>query len=587
MVVKHLVAGLACAGLLISGSAAPVAAGTDDVVGGLIGGMIGAAIINEANKQRPRTVVRQAAPKPAVSSYQREQNREVQTSLNYFGYPVGAPDGVIGAKSRAAIGQYQTLLGYPATGQLTEIERQILVTAYQRALIGGPQVQQVVAGPQGIRGMLLAQRDEMMGGAGGTYAANSYGGMPPEVSAAVDEIARNANVQPEQLIQRAGFIQLADMNADGRTDYLLDTSVTGSGFWCNGPACTVRVFASTPEGYQRNDFQLAGATPASFSCQHGLCQIAPPGTVTAVAAAPVPAAPAPAPSLPGATMAAAAGSAVALPAAPAAAMPSFAAAPAAPALPSFAAAAVPVPVSARAYCAAVKAKGGAAGAPQTVAALNDPAQALGEQFCLAEAEATRQGVEMAKGFAGFTPEQIAAQCRDFGALLADQVTALATTPRDDMIAAVQGWGATSGMTEAQLAGTAKVCLSVGYSSDDMGVALGSALVLAGTGNMTYAEFLGHHLAGGVGLAADPGLALDWYDLAGNAVAIGQTPVFGADQADRAALIHKAAMALAGRAETSPEASPVPVSATGGQGTVSGLAGFGAAAAGLMQKPAGN
>ncbi|MBD3788263.1 MAG: peptidoglycan-binding protein, partial [Sphingomonadales bacterium] len=290
---KHLVAGLACAGLLVSGLSAPARAGSGDVVGGLIGGMIGAAIVNEASKQRPRTVVRQAAPKPAVSSYQREQNREVQTALNYFGYPVGAPDGVIGAKSRAAIGQYQALLGYPGTGQLTEIERQILVTAYQRAMIGGPQVQQVVSGPQGIRGMLLKQRDEMMGGAGGSYAANSYGGLPPDVSAAVEEIARNSNVQPEQLIQRAGFIQLADMNADGRTDYLIDTSVTGSGFWCNGPACTVRVFASTPEGYQRNDFQLAGATPGSFACQHGLCQIAQPGAPAAVVAAPVMPAPAP------------------------------------------------------------------------------------------------------------------------------------------------------------------------------------------------------------------------------------------------------------------------------------------------------
>lgn len=576
MIIKRLGAGLAGLAFLASGLSTPAVAGGSDVVGGIIGGIIGGAIVNEASKQRPRTVYKTVTP--SVSSYQREQNREVQTSLNYFGYPVGNPDGVLGSKSRAAIGQYQALLGYPATGQLTEIERQILVTAYQRALIGGPQVQQVVSGPQGIRGMLLKQRDEMMGGGGGTYAANSYGGsyggLPPDVSAAVEEIARNSNVQPEQLIQRAGFVQLADMNADGRTDYLLDTSVTGSGFWCNGPACTVRVFASTPEGYQRNDFQLAGATPASFSCQHGLCQIAAPGA----AAAPVPAAPvmpAPAPALPPATMAAAP--------APAAAMPSFAAAAPAPALPSFAASMAPVPVTAKSYCAAVKAKGGAMGAPQTVAALNDPAQALGEQFCQAEAEATAQGMEIAKGFAGFTPEQIAAQCRDFGALLTDQVALLGSTPRDDMIASIQGWGAQSGMTEDQLAGTAKVCLSMGYSTDDMGVALGSALVLTGTGNMTYAEFLGHHLAGGVGLEKHPELAVDWYDLAANAVSIGQTPVFVAGTPERGALIHKASMALAGRSEALPETAPVPVSAQGG----SGLAGFGAAAAKLMQQPSGN
>ncbi len=570
---KHLVAGLVCLGLL-GGGAAPALAGGSDVVGGIIGGIIGGAIVNEASKQRPRTVYRTVPAKPSTSSYQREQNREVQTSLNYFGYPVGAPDGVLGAKSRAAISQYQALLGYPPTGQLTEIERQILVTAYQRALIGGPQVQQVVSGPQGIRGMLLKQRDEMMGagGGGGTYAGNTYGGLPPDVSAAVEEIARNSNVQPEQLIQRAGFVQLADMNADGRTDYMIDTSVTGSGFWCNGAACTVQVFASTPTGYQRNDFQLAGATPASFSCQHGLCQIAAPGAVAPVPAAPM--VPAPAPALPPATMAAV----------PAPAMPSFAATPVAtaPAMPNFAAAAVPVPVSAKAYCAGVKAKGGAMGAPQTVAALSDPAQALGEQFCAAEAEATEQGIELAKGFTGFTPEQIAAQCRDFGALLTDQVALLSTTPRDDMIASVQGFIGGTGMSEAQMAGTAKVCLSSGYSTDDMGVALGSALVLAGTGNMTYAEFLGHHLAGGVGIDKHPELAVDWYDLAADAVSIGQTPVFGTGQPDRAELIHKAALALSGRSEVTPAATPVPVSAP-----ASGLAGFGAAAAKLMTQPAGN
>ncbi|MBD3788643.1 MAG: peptidoglycan-binding protein, partial [Sphingomonadales bacterium] len=245
--------------------------------------------------------------------------------------------------------------------------------------------------------------------------------------------------------------------------------------------------------------------------------------------------------------------------------------------------------TARTYCAAVKAKGGAAGAPQTVAALSDPAQALGEQFCMAEAEATAQGIELAKGFTGFTPEQIAAQCRDFGALLADQVALLGTTPRDDMVASVQGWGAQSGMTEAQLAGTAKVCLSMGYSTDDMGVALGSALVLTGAGNMTYAEFLGHHLAGGVGIEAHPELAVDWYDLAANAAAIGQTPVFGAATPERGALIHKAAMALAGRSEAVPAVAPVPVSAPVLEqgGAASGLAGFGAAAAQLMQQPKGN
>ena len=579
---KYLVAGLVSLGLMAEG-AAPALAGGSDVVGGIIGGIIGGAIVNEANKSRPRTVYRTAPAKPAVSSYQRDQNREVQTSLNYFGYPVGTPDGVLGAKSRAAISQYQALIGYPSTGELTEMERQILVSAYNRAMIGGPQVQQAAAGPQGIRGMLLRQRDEMMGGGamgGGTYASNSYGGLPPEVASAVDEISRNSGVEGMQLIQRAGFIQLADMNNDGRTDYLIDTAKTGSGFWCNGAACTVEVFASTPSGYQRNDFQLAGATPASFSCLQGACSIVNGGAPTAIAAQP--AMPAPMPAQPGTTM-------VGTPApAPGSAMPGFAtqvaqpAAPAAPAMPSFGSAMAAPKVTLVSYCAGVKAKGGANGAPQTVALMNDPAQALGEQFCQVSAAVKDEGETLAKGIQGFTPEQIADQCRGFGAALKDQVALIETTPRDDMIASIQGWIAQSGMPEDQLVGTAKVCLGMGYGLDEPEVALASALVLSGTGNMVYAELIGHHLASGVGIDRHADLALDWYDLAGNALSIGQTPVFLPDQPDRAALIHKAAMALNGRAEAAP-VLPVPVSAPApaAGATPGGLVGFAGAAANLI------
>ncbi|MDD8024566.1 MAG: peptidoglycan-binding domain-containing protein [Paracoccaceae bacterium] len=564
---------LALSVALMPGTA--VFAGGSDIVGGIIGGMIGGAIVNEANKNR-RTTTRTVTRRPAVDTYQREQNREVQTALNYFGYPVGTPDGVIGAKSRAAISQYQMLLGYPATGQITEIERQVLVTGYQRAMIGGPQVQKAVNGPQGMRGLLIAQRDEMLGGGGGsTYAGGSIGGLPPDVSEAVDEIARNSNVEAMQLIQRAGFIQLADLNNDGRTDYMIDTSVTGSGFWCNGPACTVRVFASTPQGYQRNDFQIAGATPASFRCTHGQCEVASGAPV--MAAQPVAPVPMPGAVLPPATMAAQ----PVLPT-PVPAMPGFgaqlAAQPAAPvaAMPSFGAAMVPQPVSAKTYCAQVQAKTGVNGGVQNVAMMSDPAQALGEQFCQVSAEAQAEGTALVAQIQGFTPAQISEQCRGFGALLADQVALLGTTPRDDMIASIQGFLAQSGMDEAQTAGTARVCLAMGYADDEMPVALGSALVLAGTGNMVYAEFIGHHLAAGVGTDKHPDLALDWYELGLNALSIGQTPVFVPGQPDRAALIQKAAFALNGRSDA-PQAAPTPVAAPSG-----GLAGFGAAAAQLLQ-----
>lgn len=577
---SRLVSGLLALGVGLN-TGAPAFADGGDVIGGLIvGGLLGAAIANDQNQRRAAPVHRSTAHKPAMSAAQREQNREVQTALNYFGYPVGTPDGAIGPKSRAAISQYQVLLGFPATGQLTEMERQILVTGYNRAMIGGPQVQQVLAtSPQGVRGMLLAQRDQMLGTAtaGGALAAmpgGSIGGLPPEVSLAVQEIARNANVDPTLLMQRAGFVTMTDLNKDGRTDYMLDTSVSGSGFWCNGPACTVQVFASTPQGYQRNDFQLAGATPAMFSCTHGTCEVKPGGAPSTSAAQPV--VPAPVPSLP------------ALPAPVPVAQP---AAPApAPALPNFAAAMTPPKLTMASYCSAVAAKSGANGAPQSVAAMSDPAQALGEQFCAVSAAAKADGAALAAQIPGFTPAQIADQCKGFAAALKDQVAKVASTPRDDMVAGMQGWLKTAAMPEAQLAATARVCLGVGYDQGDAEMALASALVLTGTGNMVYAEMVGHHLVSGVGIAAQPGLALDWYDVAQTALAAGQTPVFLPEQTDRAALIKKAALAINGRAEALP-VLPVPVltpapAAPGAtvatkSASAGGLAGFAGAAASLV------
>ena len=82
-----------------------------DIAGGIIGGIIGGAIMNGSQKRTTKKVYR----KPVYSAA-RVENREVQTSLNYFGFPAGSPDGVLGRRSRAAISQYQVHLGYPPTG---------------------------------------------------------------------------------------------------------------------------------------------------------------------------------------------------------------------------------------------------------------------------------------------------------------------------------------------------------------------------------------------------------------------------------------------------------------------------------------
>lgn len=516
--------------------------GGDFIAGAIIGGILGGAAAN-SNKQKKRTSTRSSkAPKSSgISSAQRESNRDVQTALNTFGFPVGTPDGSLGPKSRAAISQYQVFMGYPPTGQLTELERMILVGAMQKSIIGGVAVASVVAShPQGMRGLLLNERDMMAAGGGTTQMVGGgvLAGLPPEVSAVVFEIAQNAGIQPQQLAQKAGFVQLADMNADGRTDYLLDTSATGSAFWCNAQSCAVRVFVSTPEGYRRNDFQAFNATPAMFSCIGASCMKSEtPSTVVAVQPEPVVPQPAPQPD---------AGVMVSAPVEDQAE----------PALPVFTIAAPAAPTqSAAAHCANVAMVTSSAGGFVTEASLTDPMQALGEQFCLARGYAINDGQDLAAKVVGATPAQIEAQCLGLVPALAAQVGALGQSPAADVVTATQGFITGSGQTPAQLSDMARICLSVAYRTDNAELALGSALLLTGAGNAPYGELVGEHLAMGFGLPADKTRAADWLQMGLAAQKAGAPAVFAPAQPERAALLEKVVAVMTGAAPV-PAAQPV-------------------------------
>lgn len=129
------------------------AAGSGDVVGGIIGGIIGGAIANSANQPRRTTTTRRSS---GASSAQRAENREVQTALNYFGFPAGTPDGVMGRRSRGAISSYQAFMGYAPSGRLSTYEKDFLITSYNRALAGGPvTMQQIASNPHGPKGLLI------------------------------------------------------------------------------------------------------------------------------------------------------------------------------------------------------------------------------------------------------------------------------------------------------------------------------------------------------------------------------------------------------------------------------------------------
>ena len=153
---------------LVGGSAeAARADGAEAFVGGLLGSAIGTAITNNAQQRQTapqRTVVQKRYVKHrapvVVNSYQRDENRRVQTALNYFGFNAGPVDGVMGGASRG--GDRANTRRPSASCRLAcsmEHEKMFLTSSYERAVVGGPQAAQVMAASgQGTRGLLLAYR---------------------------------------------------------------------------------------------------------------------------------------------------------------------------------------------------------------------------------------------------------------------------------------------------------------------------------------------------------------------------------------------------------------------------------------------
>ncbi|WP_375175490.1 peptidoglycan-binding domain-containing protein [Pseudooceanicola sp.] len=519
--------GLMAATILVT---TPVAAMADNLGAAIAGAIIGGAIVHS---QQPKKKV--YVKTYSHNSATRAQNRETQTSLNYFGFNAGVADGVLGSRSRSAISQYQAYLGFPVTGQLTPYERNYLVTSYNRAQVGGPDVAKALQrSKHGTKGLLAAWHS---GQAGSQYAGGhggmGYAGLPIEVSDAVDEIADSSEPSPEQLLQRAGFIQTADLNQDGKNDYVIDTSVTGSSFWCGQTQCTTLLFASTADGYQRkqfmyklNDQRSNNITTAAFQCDHTGCKMNDP----MLAAAQVPAAtptPAPAPS----------GGVTALAAIP------------------LVGGSTSGQTSLASYCNKVNVMTNSNGGYVTVASMSDPAIALSEQFCLTRTYAIARGEEMMKQVSGMSEAQVDQQCDAFGTALAPYVASLETGSPAEVAPQVQKFALSANMSIEQLQSTGAICLYSGYRRDKQDVALGAALLLVGAGQTPYAETVGHHMTQGFGTAADPSKAKGWYDMALTALDNGAAPVFAPGQSDRADVL-KAALA-GGNSVATPQPAALP------------------------------
>ncbi|WP_299771930.1 peptidoglycan-binding domain-containing protein [uncultured Tateyamaria sp.] len=397
----------------------------DFVAGAIIGGIVGHAATkqNQRRKATQRTYTKKTY-KPRLPSTQ--EGREIQASLNYFGFNAGTVDGQLGRRSRNAVSAYQAYLGYPATGQLTPFEQNLLITSYNRAQAGGYAVtQQIATTPDGTRGLLKTYRAELAG-------------QQPAVP-----LAPNTTivVAPQPVTPTVGT------------------------------TTTTTVVAAAPEAAA-----LAAPTEA-----------------------------------------------------------------AAPALPNFLGGGATASLAS--HCNTVSLLTNTNGGFTTAAAMTDPDVALNEQFCLARTYAIATSEDMIAKVQGFTPAQVASQCEQFGPAMQPYVASLALKSQPEVVQDVAGFILTTGMSPAQLQGTAKICMGVGYRTDNMDVALGSALMLFAMGDQVYGEMMGHHLAQGFGTSKRIDSARVWYAEGLKAVDSGAPAVFAPGQPERVELLRQASLRL--------------------------------------------
>lgn len=117
------------------------------IIGGLAIGCV-SGVLNCGNKRRS------SGKSSGISSAQRQQNRDVQSSLNAFNFPVGTVDGSLGPKSRAAISNYQAYMGWNPTGRLDDFQRSTLVDSWRKLESGGGYAYPNMMQREGPRGLL-------------------------------------------------------------------------------------------------------------------------------------------------------------------------------------------------------------------------------------------------------------------------------------------------------------------------------------------------------------------------------------------------------------------------------------------------
>ena len=167
------------------------------------------------------------------------------------------------------------------------------------------------------------------------------------------------------------------------------------------------------------------------------------------------------------------------------------------------------------------------GGVTSAARVTDAGFALNEQFCLARTHAIAEAAAIEATIPNMTPAQVEAQCKGLAQAVAPQVASLGTDRPDTVINATSAFMQSSGQPIASLVSGGKVCLGVGYRTDDAEMALASAVLLTAAGQRGYGEIVSHQMREGVGTqAASPQQAREWMTLGLNGMLGANPPVLG-------------------------------------------------------------
>lgn len=219
-------------------------AGTDEFLGGVLGGIVGSIIVGgeRADEKRDGGASQQNNVQPSQQQTQpsgpavyepamsRATRRQVQQGLNQLGYNVGVVDGVIGRGSRRAISRYQSDRGYNANGYLTDAQ-----IAELRSAAGPVASQNFAAQPAPPSRQL--DRDEVRALQSslrslGHYRSSVDGVSGPGTRAAMESYLYSRNIDPSTVTPREALVMASQDTGQPlppSTQLALSSSASGGG----------------------------------------------------------------------------------------------------------------------------------------------------------------------------------------------------------------------------------------------------------------------------------------------------------------------------------------------------------------------